>query len=310
MSLHRIRAKRRLVHLSILLLLLAALLSGCSRTTRKIGRDILGSGGDLKRKVALTVFGNMTVLDSDRFNTLLQREMVEKLSRACSDAIIIKPDSRPALSFLAKPPVRLSGSLDAFVLAENSRKSGINIVVSGNLISVKTTQNKKGLVFKDIEPMLQMDLQAEVYDTETGAKLLEEVVSRKIVIDETEYDTFDPKKLAFSPVIEQLLQAVVDAAGEKICDAVNRQPWKAYITAVDGPKVIVSSGRETGLVPGDVLTVFDSSIVIDGMGDRRYFQPGPKIGEIKITAVFQDRSEAVTVSGENFKVGSAVLFGR
>ncbi len=300
----------RIIYLSAVAMLLIMFFSGCSNTARKIGRDITGYDSSRKKKVALTTFGNMTTIESNGLNEFLQREMIRKLSQACNGAVLIKPGTRGDLAFLSRPTLQRTGGLDAFALAENGRKNGINAIVVGTLISIKTTQSIKGLVFRKDQPMLQLDFQVALYDTETGAKLLDEVLKKRTIIDEVDYDSFDIKKLALTPVIEQMLIETVDDMGESICDAINRHPWKGYIIASDSQKIVLSSGRETGIVPGDVLAVFDSSVVLEGNNQRKYFLLGPRIGEIKIIAVFRDRSEAIPVSGENLKVGCVVMFER
>jgi hypothetical protein len=55
-----------------------------------------------------------------------------------------------------------------------------------------------------------------------------------------------------------------------------------------------------------VFEVFDSSEIFDGSAGQRFFIPGLKIGEIKVTAVFADRAEAIKVSGDNIIEGSFI----
>ena len=69
---------------------------------------------------------------------------------------------------------------------------------------------------------------------------------------------------------------------------------------------MLSSGKETGIKPGDVLQVFADKGIIEGINDQKFFLPGLKSGEIKITATFPGRSEAVIISGENITVNSTV----
>ncbi len=61
-----------------------------------------------------------------------------------------------------------------------------------------------------------------------------------------------------------------------------------------------------GLESGDILEVYDSSRIMEGVGGQRFFIPGLKIGEIEIVSITEDRLEAKLISGEDIKKGSTV----
>ena len=69
---------------------------------------------------------------------------------------------------------------------------------------------------------------------------------------------------------------------------------------------MIPSGTRTGLKLGDILEVYDSSRIIEGIGGQRFFTPGLKIGEIEIVAITENRTEAKLVDGEGIATGSTV----
>ena len=99
---------------------------------------------------------------------------------------------------------------------------------------------------------------------------------------------------------------MAETAAKLVSEALYRQAWQSFIIAVAADKVILSADESTGLVPGDVLNVYDSSGIINGFGGQQFFVPGLKIGELRITAVYPNRSEAVVISGTDIKEGSSV----
>ena len=94
--------------------------------------------------------------------------------------------------------------------------------------------------------------------------------------------------------------------GEKICDAIVFQPWKGFITSVDDDKIHLNFGGKIGLKIGDLFDVFDSNEIFEGLEGRRFFMPGTKTGEIKITEVHPDTAEAILVSGHDIQSGFCV----
>ena len=106
--------------------------------------------------------------------------------------------------------------------------------------------------------------------------------------------------------INDALKSIAADMGEQICYAVVLQPWKGYITSTFAEKIIISSGKNVGIKPGNIFEVYDSNGVFKGAEERKFFIPGLKTGEIKITAVYPDSAEAVCFSGQNIQPGSSI----
>lgn len=287
-----------------LLLLTAGLsvFSGCATT-----RGVTGAGGGLKKKVAITVFENRTRTASDELRESFNRQLSAKLTRACSDTLLVTPEEKTFPDYLKKLPRLSSGLIDNFAFATTGRKYGFNAIVTGNLLDIKIDEEAYGFWwFKGSRPYVELLVGVEVLDTETGAKILDERFSRKIKIRSEEFESLRSKETRALPILTKPLQQIVDDMGASICDAVNGQAWKGYIISVSTDKVILSSDKDTGLVPGDVLEVYDSGNTTSGYAGQQFFLPGLKIGEIRITAVYPNRSEAVVVAGTNIREGCSV----
>ena len=283
-----------------LLVLITALFgfNGCALT---------GAGGDLKKKVAVTVFENRTRTASNELIESFHRELAAKLNRACRDTLLVAPEEKTFPDYLKNLPRLSSGLVDNYAFATTGRKYGFNAIVSGSLLEIKIDQEATGFWwFKGSRPYIELLVGAAVLDTETGAKIMDEHFSRKIKIREEEFESLRLNETRTLPALISPLQQVANDVGKSVCDAVNGQAWKGYIISVLTDKVILSSGIDTGLVPGDLLEVFDSSSTISGHDGQQFFLPGLKIGEIRIAAVYPNRSEAVVVSGSKIKEGCSV----
>ena len=108
------------------------------------------------------------------------------------------------------------------------------------------------------------------------------------------------------PQINETLNTLLTDIGDSICDAIRDQPWDGFITEIDGDRYLIPSGTNVGLEAGDILEVFDSSRIMEGIGGQHFFVPGLKIGEIEIVTITEDRMEAKLVLGEDIKKGSTV----
>jgi hypothetical protein len=159
---------------------------------------------------------------------------------------------------------------------------------------------------KDTHHIVQVFIRVEVSDTRTATKLLDETFKREIEIDDIEYQIIQESDKLNLPQLGSTLGKLLTDVGDSICDTVRDQPWTGYITSIVDGKLFIPSGTRTGLEIGDVLEVYDSDRIINGVGGQRFLTPGLKIGEIEITAITDDQTEAKLISGDEIKVGSTV----
>jgi len=294
--------------LALLLLLGLGLsfLGGCA-PFRKISRDVFGAGGDLKKKVAITVLENRTRRASADLLTVFQQALAAKAARACADVLLMTPEDKTFPAYLKNPPRLPSGLLDDFNVAATGRKYGYNAIVTGMLLEIRIDEEASGFGwFRGSRPFVELVAGVEVLDTETGAKILDRRFSQKNKLAEDAFESLHSDEIGADPVLVEPLQRMANEIGESVCDAISEQPWKGYIISVSADKVVLSSSRDTGLAPGDLLEVYDSTRTVTGYAGQQFFLPGLKTGEIKITAVYPNRSEAVVVSGDDIREGCSV----
>ena len=278
-----------------------------TRTTRDISRKIVLSDEDLKRKVGIFNFENNTLQKTQNFQEIFHKGLPEYLNDQCPGIILLNPASGGLLNALKEPPKLKSGLIDGYALAVLGRQLGLNAVVTGSLEDIRVIGELQGVLWtKDTQHLVLIFIRVGVFDTRTGTKILDNTFDRRIEIDDLEYRLIQESEEIKLPVLNETLNRLLTDVGDSICDAIRDQPWDGYITKIDGDRYVIPSGIEVGLESGDILEVFDSSRIMEGIGGQRFFIPGLKIGEIEIVAITEDRLEAKLVSGENIKKGSTV----
>jgi len=287
----------------------ASLIAGCSflPTTKKIASDIKAPSGDLKKKVGIILFENRTFCAVNNFEKIFHIKLAENIKETCQDILIIKPGDPGYPDQMTVPPKLASERIDNLVLAKTGRRLGLNAIVTGSLIDISGNKKKSGILwFKDTYNFIRFQIVVEVYDTETGAKIFDDSFDDEIQVDEIDLDNLGTGNANKIPALNDALLNALIPIGEKICDAVSIQPWKGYVISSFEDKIIISSGKRSGLILGDKFEVYDSENIFEGKDGRKFFIPGLKIGEIKITAPYPDRAEATLISGKGIKVGSTV----
>jgi hypothetical protein len=288
-------------------------MTGCStvtsieKSTKKMVRDFRAPGGDLKKKIAITLFENKAPVKDEGMDEKIIENLAEAITSSCPSILLEKPGDSGYPHELAKPPREISGRIDNFNLAKIGRRLGLNAVVSGAVINITPDNKQKGILWlKDTHYYIQFQIATQVYDTETAAKLLDESFVHEIEVDEPDLESIQADGGIHAFIMDEALKSIGDEMGEKICSAVVLQPWKGFIISVDADRIVINSGEKAGLKIGDLFDVFDSSGIFEGAGGQRFFTPGPKTGEIKITTVYPDASEAILVSGRDMRAGFSI----
>ena len=312
MRIHNTAAYIRVVFAVIFFLFSIFMIAGCStcssikKSTKKIVRDITAAD-DMKKKVAISFFANYTFCANQNLEELFQKNLAETINRACPDILLIKPGDAGCPDFLTRPLLREAGRLDNLALAKAGQRLGLNAIITGAFTDIIALKEKRGLLwFKDDKNFLRVLISCEVYDTQTGAKFLDENFTYESEIDEAEFASIKTKNIKDISALNNALTHIAEAMGEKICDTVGILPWKGYVVSIANDKIIISAGRRAGLLRGDILEVYERGKIIQGKDGQKFFLPGLKTGEIKITAVYPDKAQAVSVAGDPIKPGSSV----
>ena len=277
-----------------------------TRTTKKFTRKIRFSDDDLQRMTAVISFDNKSLYRSQDYVQLFRKGIPEYLNKECDDVTAANQNAAEAIKSLRELPRLLSGQVDTFALATIGRQLGLNAVITGSLDDIGMLKEKRGVVWKDNQHLVQIWASVEVYDTETGTKILDQSFSRKVEIGEPGYESMQSEGKMILPDLNETLNDLIQEMGETICWAVEDQPWNGFIVAVDGDQIVLSSGSRAGLEPGDDFEVFDTSRILETRNGQRFFYHGQKIGEIRIVEVEPDKARAGIIINRGIKTGDSV----
>ncbi len=315
MQIHKIKSNVPASPIIFVLILLLVVIpaSGCSffstikKTTKLIARDLHIEGSDLKKMAGIAYFENRTFFTIQNFKESFHKSLTESLTDACHNLILMEPDDSGYPDLLSSQPVQGTGRIDNIALADAGKKLGLNAIVTGALIDISGAEETKGILwFKKTENIVRVMINIEVYDTETAAKLYDKNYVRKIEVEKPELNAIKTKTIKDLPLLNDAFTQVAASMGQDVCEVICAQPWRGYIISTAGNKVVLSTGKKAGLLPDDIFEVYDCEKIIKGTDGHCFVIPGYKTGEIKITTVYQDRAEAVILSGEGIREGSSV----
>ncbi|MFH2044087.1 MAG: LptA/OstA family protein [Pseudomonadota bacterium] len=261
--------------------------------------------GRLNKFMGVTIFEDKTVYGSMGFEKTFSKELVQNIKKNCPDLLFLKTGNKNYPSTFVELPRLASGSIAPYKLCEAGRQLGLTSILTGSVIDIIVTDDFRGIWFwKKTVPEISMTVRIELFDTETGTKLFDENYTYKADSDKAGSELVKSGKLD-AVFLKMALKHYMSLSVSSICNIMNEQKWKGFILSVSDNKATISSGRNLGLVSGKIFEVFGNS-VISGVENQKFVVPGLKIGEVKITNVFDNSSEAVIISGSALKEGYSI----
>ncbi|RJP82736.1 MAG: hypothetical protein C4522_02495 [Desulfobacteraceae bacterium] len=254
----------------------------------------------LRKMVGLTRFQNKSSLLDDRLVSAIDDTLAAVLTEKCPENIPVRNDHPIFLELRNRQPRRVSGEIDNMTLIRTGRAAGLNAVVAGEIMDIRHFQEEMGYWwFKNMISFFEVHLHCSVYDTETGAKLLDMTVSEKTDLPEELYRQVESGDYAGAfPEIQRISVSLAEKIGEEICTKMEEELFKSFVTEIDGRQVVVTSGSNAGIRPGDLLAIHDSGRVIIGKDEHQFFIAGLKTGVLRIDTVADDSAEGSIVQGE------------
>lgn len=302
----------------LIMLLATVLLCGCGtysnlkKSTGNMVRDFRAPDDDLKKMVFMVGLNNQVATAQQDMGAVIESSYLGALPKSCPNLLITGSENSEAsqvLNLLFQKPVGAADSLD---LVRIGKQLGISAVMNSRFSAIAVRQQDSGFLwFRKKLPFAWVSATTEVYDTETGAKYLDETFTRELKLTDEAAESIRKGEISSVPVVEKAVFEIIQEMADAVCDATIRKPWKGYIAKVAGTRaseetLTLSSGSQSGLSAGRVLKVYEPGQRIQGAEGQTFLLPGKKIGEIRITSVSSDSAEAVATSGGGFQVDNVV----
>ena len=196
-------------------------------------------------------------------------ELQEQL-RSASFAILGEPRAKGELS-----PTATAAERSAYVL-NLSREQEFNAVV---LVGVQQAGGTGTLI-------------GELYDGMGGGVLLRRIETTVPLAREGAGDTGG-----------QALSAAVAMLAEKLREGTRHIPWLCGVVAVDGEKIYLNAGRDSGITLGQRLQVYRGGKAVAGLG----FDPGSRVATLEVAGfVGPDGSYGILREGAEVRISDVV----
>lgn len=255
-------------------------------------------GKILKRKILLLAFTNNTGEPVDFVVDAVYLAIKNRLLNS-EEVILVGRDSME--KYLKAHGLNLSSVNDKTVLIHAGEALDVQGFFFGSIdrLLISHTQNEEG---KE-KSWATIELRINLIDARTASLVVSSRGTNNLYKAEAEgpNSRIQAVKEAISQALKQALPPVLKG--------VRRFPWETRIIDVKGEKIYINSGRETGLMIGDILNVYGkgTDIIIPSTKIIVGLEKGPLLGKIQVVDFFGlDAAIAVPKKGSDFKKGNIV----
>lgn len=296
-----------LVSVSVLFVSGCSFFSTAKKETKQLYKNMDVSSGPYQKMMVALPFENNAQWAAIDLNALFARDLKNAIETKCNDVHMILPGSPDFPARFDNPTYTADGEPNGAALAASGQTSGINLVLECRLVSIRHTTEDRGMFwFAKVVHMARIQVEATIYHTGTGAKVLDRTVFHDIDIAEAEGELIDAREIPKSVPLNEALTEISETLGKYAHNVLKHVPWEGYVHSVDGERIVLSAGASCGLKKGKKLTVYNVEKVTAGEADQSFFSPGSEAGTITVTAVYPDRSEALLKEGGPILPGSVV----
>jgi len=257
---------------------------------------------NLKRKILLLAFVNNTGEAVDFVVDAVYLALKKRLVK--SDEVIIV--ERNAMeNYLKKKGLTLSSLNDKTVLIHAGEALGIQGFFFGSIDRLLVSHSLSEKTGKE-QSWATIELRINLIDARTASLVASAKGTNNLY--KAEAEGTDSRIQAVKSAVEQALKKALPP----ILKEVRKLPWETRISKIDGERIYIDAGRDTGLMVGDVLSIYQKGVDITIPSTKIIvgIRKGPFLGEIQIVEFFGiDSSIAVVKKGRNFRKGDLVVWG-
>lgn len=212
---------------------------------------------------------------------------------------------------LAEQGLSQSGAVNPQTAVKMGRVLGVNALITGKVTQFGTREFEVGFGgFGGHQVEAKCAIDCRMVNTTTGAIMLAETAQASDSQVGVSVSSWHNLQIGGTGFDSTLIGQVSRKAISQLVDKIGLQAGKVEgkVAAILSDKIIINLGKNSGFVEGDVLEVFRrGEPILDPDTGEVLEQNETKIGEIKITAIKTNSSEATVVSSSaEFKIKDLV----
>lgn len=265
---------------------------------------------DLRRRVVVLPFANRTKYMNQNLGTYTSNMLSDLLVRTKNFVVVpVEETDRDPKTLM------IDQDFDHIKIVEYGRQAGLNGVLYGVVDKVKVVRagDEVGII-KQMSDIVEVGIRIVMIDIRSGQVLLDhpsvgrmEETGISLLFTE-DSDGARNSNLDLARLKRAMYRAFLDVM-PRIQKTAAKVDWSGRIVRLEGERIFLNAGQQTGLRMGDTLKVLeDGDDVYDPITSKLIGRaPGRMKGTVKIVNFFgKDGSLAIVESGAGFQEGDRI----
>ena len=258
----------------------------------------------LKKRIFLLPFANESDYTDRPYGEIVTRNLVERLE---TSGRVLVLDNHLLDRFASDNGIEKSDLKDPIWIKRLHQAFSVHAVVTGSLVqlNVATTQSS---VSEDIEVGLAVArIRAQLVDAATGT-VIRTYSGRNPLYRSKEIGEFNRERSVL-----RAIDVGLEEISTGLLESLRFFDWWGRVIRVDGARVYIDAGQQSGLESNDILDVYGpgQEIVNPVTGISLGWAPGALKGRVQVSGFFGvDGAYASPVEGDSFSPGDMVKISK
>lgn len=287
---------------SVFLLIFLFVILGCG-ATKSVVQKMKPSTPDLKKRVMVLPFVDQAGLGSGKASEITLN-FVGLLGKSPHLLLYETPKSLSLPIGVGNPEVGITVNPELIKTAE---ELGVNVLITGVLNPIETKTNKTGIwPFRKTKKNYEISMILNVVNVSTGCLYLSRLESEEVSFSNDELQGRSEDDIT-DQALKKALPRILKQQASAVAKNLSKQAWSGKILAVADNSITINAGRDLGVYPGQLFTVFAKGESIVCRTGRAVDLLGKKVGKIRTTSVTEKQSLAMPEAQAAFLPGQIVM---
>lgn len=196
-------------------------------------------------------------------------------------------------------------------LVKKADVMGMDMLITTTLDPFDVRIKKSGIwPFRKMKKLVDISISMSLIDITYGTLLLADTKTKRI---KTDYDAEEGQENRWDAdyaILEKKALSMLKDYSSEIRDRLDSQNWTGTIMLLQDKTVIISGGKDIGVIEGNIFEVFDKGESIRSFEGKDYFYLGPKVAEVRANEVMESYAIVAPVNSETLVDGQLVRLKR
>jgi hypothetical protein len=286
-----------------------AVLLSCSKTknqrieTRPTLLEANPGNGGYSKSVAMVLMKDSIIAANQQLITSFFGKTADSIRSQSSRLHLVTPMDPDSTGFMEKL-ARGDSSKIMYDIARIACQQGYNAMLTVAIVDIQARKEKRGFwKWRRTNHFLTVSSAMELIDAVTAAKTLSLVKEDKLDISESDYTAFENGQYGNVNALEKALSDLAHEFGDRAATAIRELPWRSVVHSVEGNRIGLAAGLQSGLKVGDKFNVFEGRHTIASLEGGKFIAPGYLLGRIEVTEVREQSALAEITDDADIQVG-------